>query len=92
MSAYLSSIIFFLVLQWVMALGRCYVRLVIVRKFGWDDAAMVLTLLVSTAFSVSLIYVNLKAGIHTVYVLRPNVVIATIHVRRPTPLLANSTR
>jgi len=44
MSAYFGALLFFLILQWVLALGRCYVRLRIVRKFGWDDAAMVLTL------------------------------------------------
>ena len=41
---YFGAIIFFLILQWVTALGRCGIRLFIVRKFGIDDIALLVTL------------------------------------------------
>ena len=41
---YFGALIFFTVLQWVAALGRCAIRLGIVKNFGPDDWAMVVTL------------------------------------------------
>ena len=34
----------FLILQWLAAMGRCAIRLLIVRRFGLDDIAMLVTL------------------------------------------------
>lgn len=41
---YFGATIFFLILQWVTALGRCVIRIFIVRKFGMDDVALLITL------------------------------------------------
>lgn len=46
MDPYASALIFFLVLQVVASVLRVFVRLCLVKNFGWDDVSM-LTCLVS---------------------------------------------
>ena len=41
---YFGATIFFIILQWITALGRCAIRIFIMRKFGMDDVAVLITL------------------------------------------------
>lgn len=43
MNGFVAVLIFFVVLQLLTASGRLYVRIAIVKKFGWDDVAVVMT-------------------------------------------------
>lgn len=47
---YAGAVIFFIILQWLAAIGRVIVRVFYVKKFGWDDVALIVTL-VSTALT-----------------------------------------
>lgn len=42
----------FLVISLVAVSLRCFVRLKVVRSFGWDDVCMVLAMLIDTMFAI----------------------------------------
>lgn len=41
---YAGAFIFLIALQWLAAMGRVVVRVFYVKKFGWDDVALLVTL------------------------------------------------
>lgn len=61
-SPQVCALIFLIIFQWLAALGRLYVRAFLVKRTGWDDAAMVMTLLLSTAFIGLMVTVALWTG------------------------------
>lgn len=55
--------IIFLGLSFVAVCLRCFVRLKLVKAFGWDDALMVFAMVCSGSNGLYSIYANLSVGI-----------------------------
>lgn len=47
---YAGAVIFLIVLSWIASIGRIVVRTLYIKKFGWDDVFLIITLLISTAY------------------------------------------
>ncbi|KAK8245461.1 hypothetical protein HDK77DRAFT_253750 [Phyllosticta capitalensis] len=65
--AELSVCIVFLVLTYISVGARCWVRLFMIRSFGWDDALMCISLVLFTVYCTSIIVIayDYGGGTHT---------------------------
>ncbi|GME31676.1 hypothetical protein GTA08_BOTSDO11494 [Neofusicoccum parvum] len=58
----LAVCIVFLVLTYLSVGARCYVRLCIIKSFGWDDALMVVALVFFNVWAISIIVIAYEFG------------------------------
>ncbi|KAK8178132.1 hypothetical protein IWX90DRAFT_43636 [Phyllosticta citrichinensis] len=68
--AELSVCIVFLVLTYIAVGARCWVRIRMIRSFGWDDALMCISLVLFTVYCISIIVIayDYGGGTHTLVI------------------------